>query len=100
MHVYCTYFYYSHSMVKSSLQFVPVCRSLFQFVPFVFSLKKCRESMGSNLGHGSQGGVGQFRGSHGVVLFRARFRGSAAIFRQRIFFALILDNDVASSGKI
>lgn len=25
MHVYCTYFYYSHSIVKNSLQFVPVC---------------------------------------------------------------------------
>lgn len=43
---------YSHAIVKISLQFVPVCRSLFQFVPFAPSLKKRRESMGSNQGHG------------------------------------------------
>ena len=29
MHVNCTYFFYSHSIVKKSLQFVPVFRSLF-----------------------------------------------------------------------
>lgn len=57
----------SHSIVQNYLQFVPVSCSLLQFAPFAFSLKKCRESMGSNLGHGSQGGVGQFRGSHGVM---------------------------------
>lgn len=46
---------YSHSIVKNYLQFVPVCRSLLQFVLFTPSLKKCRESMGSNLGHGFSG---------------------------------------------
>ena len=43
---------YSHSIAKNSLQFVSVCRSLLQFVPFASSLKKCRESIGSYLGHG------------------------------------------------
>lgn len=37
---------YSHSIVKYSLQFVSVCRSLPQFVPFASSLINCRESMG------------------------------------------------------
>lgn len=58
---------YSRSIVKSSLQFVPVCRSLFWFVLFTPSLKKCRESMGSNLGHGFRGGAGRFRGSQWVT---------------------------------
>ena len=58
---------YSHSIVRNYLQFVPVCRSLLQFVLFTPGLKNCRESMGSNLGHGSQGGAGQFRGPHGVM---------------------------------
>lgn len=47
-------FYYSHSIVKNSLQFDPVCRSLSQFVLFTPSLKNCRKSIGSNLGHGFQ----------------------------------------------
>ena len=58
---------YSHSIVKNSLQFVPVCRSLLQLVLFTPSLKNCRESMGSNLGHGFRGGAGRFCGSHGVT---------------------------------
>ena len=67
MHVYCTYFYYSHSIVKNYLQFVPVCRSLLQFVPFTSSLKICRESMGSNMGHGFSGYPRRFRGSRWVT---------------------------------
>ena len=58
---------YSHSIVKNYLQFVPVCRSLLQFVLFTPSLKKCRESMGSNLGHGFSGHLNHFLGSHGVM---------------------------------
>ena len=58
---------YSHSIVKYYLQFVPVCRSLLQFVLFTPSLKKCRESMGSNLGHGFSGHLNHFLGSHGVM---------------------------------
>lgn len=46
---------YSHSIVKNYFQFVLVCRSLFQFVLFTPSLKKRRNSMGSNLGHGFSG---------------------------------------------
>lgn len=59
--------FYSHSIVKNYLQFVPVCRSLLQFVLFTPSLKKCRESMGSNLGHGFSGHLNHFLGSHGVM---------------------------------
>ena len=51
---YCISFY-SHSIVKKSLQFVPVCRSLLQFVQITPSLQNCRKSMGSNLGHGFSG---------------------------------------------
>lgn len=58
---------YSRSIVKNSLWFVSVCRSLLQFVPFASSLKNCRESMGSNLGHGFRGGAGRFRGSRWVA---------------------------------
>lgn len=58
---------YSHSIVKNYLQFVPVCRSLLQFVPFTSSLKICRESMGSNLGHGFSGHPRRFRGSRWVT---------------------------------
>lgn len=47
---------HSHSIVKNSLQFASVCRSLLQFAPFTSSLKNCRESMGSNSGHGFRGG--------------------------------------------
>ena len=57
--------YYSHSIVKSSLQFVLVCRSLFQFVLFTLSLKNCSESMESNLGHVFRGGAGHFVGHAG-----------------------------------
>lgn len=67
MHVCCTFFNYSHSIVRNYLQFVPVCRSLLQFVLFTSSLKICRKSMGSNLGHGFRGGAGRLRGSHGVT---------------------------------
>lgn len=67
MHVCCTYSRYSHSIVKNSLQFVPVCRSLSQFVLFTPSLKNCRESMGSNLGHGFSGHPRRFRGSRWVT---------------------------------
>ena len=42
----------SHPIVKNSLQFVSVCRSLSWFVPMRLSLKNARESMGSDLGHG------------------------------------------------
>ena len=56
-------FGYSHSIVRNCLQFVPVCRSLFWFVLFPPSLKNCRESMGSYLGHGFRGGAGRLRGS-------------------------------------
>lgn len=59
--------YYSHSIVKNSLQFVPVCRSLLQFVLFTSSLKNCRESMGSYLGHGFSGHLRRFRGSRWVT---------------------------------
>ena len=52
---------------KNSLQFVPVCRSLLQFVPFASSLKNCRESMGSNLGHGISDHSRRFRGSWWVT---------------------------------
>lgn len=41
---------YSHSIVKNYLQFVPVCRSLLQFVLFTLSLKIRRESMGVKFG--------------------------------------------------
>ena len=58
---------YFHSIVKSCLQFVLVCRSLFQFVLFAPSLKNCSESMGPNLGHGFRGGVGCFRGSRWIT---------------------------------
>lgn len=58
---------YSHSIVKNSLQFVPVCRSLLQFVPFTSSLKNRHESMGSNLGHGFSGHPRRFRGSRWVT---------------------------------
>ena len=58
---------YSHSIVKNCLQFVQFCRSLFQFDPFAPSLRKCRESMGSNLGHGFRGGAGHLRGSRRVT---------------------------------
>ena len=51
------------SMAKNYLQFVLVCRSLFQFVLFAPSLKIWRESMGSNLGHGFPGHSRRFRGS-------------------------------------
>lgn len=67
MHVCCTYSRYSHSIVKNSLQFVPVCRSLLQFVPFTSSLKNRHESMGSNLGHGFSGHPRRFRGSRWVT---------------------------------
>ena len=33
MHVYCTYFNYSHSIVKNYLQFAAVCSSLFYLRP-------------------------------------------------------------------
>ena len=56
-----------HSIVKSSFQFVPVCRSLLQFVLFTPSLKNRRNSMGSNLGHGFRGGAERLCGSHGVT---------------------------------
>lgn len=65
MHVCCTYSRYSHSIVRNYLQFVPVCRSLLQFVLFTPSLKKCRESMGSNLGHGFRVIRGDFVGHGG-----------------------------------
>lgn len=55
------------SIVKNSLQFVPVRYSLFLFVLMWFSLKNARESMGSNLGHGFQGGVGCFGGSRWIT---------------------------------
>ena len=58
---------YSHSIVKNCLQFVSVCRSLLQFVPFTPSLKNCRESMGSNLGHGISCHPRRFRGSRWVT---------------------------------
>ncbi len=58
---------YSYSIVKSSLQFVPVCRSLFQSILFTLSLKNARESMGSNLGHGFSGHLGRFPGSRWVT---------------------------------
>lgn len=58
---------YSHSIVRNYLQFVPVCRSLLQFVPFASSLKNCRESIGSNLGHGFSGHPRRFRGSRWVT---------------------------------
>ena len=61
------FYHYSHSIVRNYLQFVPVCRSLLQFVLFTPSLKKCRESMGSNLGHGFSGHLNHFLGSHGVM---------------------------------
>ena len=54
-------------MVKNYLQFAPVCRSLPYFVLLTSSLKICRESMGSNLGHGFRGGAGRFRGSRWVT---------------------------------
>ena len=57
----------SHSMVKNCLQFVPVCRSLFQSILFTLSLKNARESMGSNLGHGFSGHLGRFPGSRWVT---------------------------------
>lgn len=59
--------FYSHSIVRNYLQFVPVCRSLLQFVPFTSSLRNCRESMGSNLGHGFSGHPRRFRGSRWVT---------------------------------
>ena len=59
---------YSHSIVKNCLQFVPVCRSLLQFVLFTPSLKNCRESMGSNLGHGFSSHPRHFRGSRWVTV--------------------------------
>lgn len=74
LHVYCTYFCYSHSIVRNSLQFVPVCRSLLQYVLFALSLKKCRESMGSNLGHGFSSHPRHFRGSHGVTANFEQYR--------------------------
>lgn len=58
---------YSHSIVRKSLQFVPFCRSLLQFVLFTPSLKICRESMGSNLGHGFSGHSWCFRRSRWVT---------------------------------
>lgn len=60
---YIEHLFYSHSIVENYLQFVPVCRSLLQFVPFTSSLTICRESMGPNLGHGFSGHPGRFRGS-------------------------------------
>ena len=61
------FYHYSHSIVRNYLQFVPVCRSLLQFVPFTSSLRNCRESMGSNLGHGFSGHPRRFRGSRWVT---------------------------------
>lgn len=58
---------YSHLIVRNYLQFVPVCRSLLQFVLFTPGLKKCRKSMGSNLGHGFSGHPGRFPGSRWVT---------------------------------
>ena len=60
---------YSHSIVRNYLQFVPVCRSLPQFVPFTSSLKNCRESMVSNLGHGFRVIQGVFVGHGGSRLY-------------------------------
>lgn len=57
----------SLTIVKNYLQFVPVCRSLFQFVLFTPSLKNGRNSMGSNLGHGFLGHPRRFRGSRWVT---------------------------------
>lgn len=61
------FYHYSHAIVRNYLQFVPVCRSLLQFVPFTSSLRNCRESMGSNLGHGFSGHPRRFRGSRWVT---------------------------------
>lgn len=58
---------YSHSIVRNYLQFVPVCRSLLQFALFTPTLKICRESMESNLGHGFSGHPRRFRGSRWVT---------------------------------
>lgn len=58
---------YSHSIVRNSLQFVPVCRSLPQFVQIIISLKNCRKSMGSNMGHGFSCHSRQFRGPRWVI---------------------------------
>ena len=55
------------SIVKYYLQFAPVCSSLLQFVLFTPSLKNCRESMGSNMGHGFSGHPDRFPGSRRVT---------------------------------
>ena len=57
----------SLTIVRNYLQFVPVCRSLLQFILFTSSLKICRESMGSNLGHDFSGHPRCFRGSRWVT---------------------------------
>ena len=68
--------HYSHSIVKNSLQFVPVCRCLFRFGLFTPGLKNCLESMGSNLGHGYSGIRGDFVGHGGsrkpLLIFESR----------------------------
>lgn len=56
---------YSHSVVKSYLQSVLVCRSSSQFVLFSLSLKEWRNSMGSNLGRGFRVIRGNFAGHGG-----------------------------------
>ena len=78
--------FYSHSMVKNCLQFVPVCCSLSQFVPFASSLKNGRESMGSNLGHGFRGGAGRFRGPRWVTIcswIKRRTHYEAKVYRAK-----------------
>lgn len=87
---------YSRSIVRNYLQFVPVCRSLLQFVPFTSSLKICRESMGSNLGHGfsargrapswaTVGHEGWRVGSQGVLIAWQERSGRQAPFLLRAF---------------
>ena len=60
-------FRHSCSIVESSLQFFPVCRSLSWFVLMRLSLKNARESMGSYLDHGFSGHPGRFPGSRWVT---------------------------------
>ena len=55
---------------NNSKKLSPVCSSLPQFAPvrlICIQLKICRESMGSNLGHGFSGHPRRFRGSRWVT---------------------------------
>lgn len=83
-------FSYSHSIVRNYLQFVPICRSLLQIVLFTPSLKNCRESMGSNLGHGFSGHPRRFRGSRKPFLVLNHDRKTSAVNHELLRCRVVL----------